>query len=115
MRLVGEGLIDGGQRDRRQLCELATVFFGLGVFVANAAVTIWHSNEAYEPHAAPRSGDWTTTQVGPLDEQLLGYALARYAVMRAEPNPDWAHGLDTNPRVYMKQAARYLSDLATTT
>lgn len=43
-----------------------------------------------------------------MTEQMFGYALARYAVYRGETGPAWAKFLDTNPRVYMKQAIRYL-------
>jgi hypothetical protein len=43
-----------------------------------------------------------------MTEQMLGYALACYAVLRDEQSPTWARYLDTNPRVYMKHGLRYL-------
>jgi hypothetical protein len=44
----------------------------------------------------------------PLTEQMFGYSLACFALLRGEPNPPWAKYLDTNPRVYMQHGIRYL-------
>jgi hypothetical protein len=43
---------------------------------------------------------------------MYGYALARYALRRGEPDPPWARHLDTNARAYMRQALRYLRTAA---
>ena len=40
-----------------------------------------------------------------MTEQMLGYALARYAILRGEPEPEWAEHIDNNPRTYMRRAA----------
>ena len=37
-----------------------------------------------------------------------GHALARYALLRREPRPEWVRYLDDNPRTYLKRALRYL-------
>ena len=39
---------------------------------------------------------------------MFGYALARYAWMRGESDPDWADHVDINPRTFCKKGLRYL-------
>jgi hypothetical protein len=112
-RLVGERRIDSARHDRDQLCDLATVFFGLGVFGANAALSFTHGSTAYNVNALTRLGDWSARQAGYLGEELFGFALARFAQLRGEADPPWAHALDTNPRVYMKHATKYLNAVET--
>jgi hypothetical protein len=69
----------------------------MGVFQANAALEF----------SADSTG-WRSSRLGYLSEQMWGYALARYALLRGEPDPDWASYLDTNPRAYLKQSIRFL-------
>jgi hypothetical protein len=96
-RLVGERRIDPGRSDGEQLTDLATIFFGTGIFTANAAFDF----------SQTRSG-WQSSQLGYLGETLSGYALAYFAYLRSEREPSWAAALDTNPRAYMRQGLRYL-------
>jgi hypothetical protein len=96
-RLLGERRIDPARSDGEQLTDLATIFFGLGVFTANAAFEFSQS----------RSG-WQSSQLGYLGERLSGYALAYFAYLRGERDPAWAAELDTNPRAYLRQGLRYL-------
>jgi hypothetical protein len=96
-RLLGEQRIDPGRKDQEQLTDLTTVFFGLGVFTANAAFDFSQSEFG-----------WKTSQLGYLGEALFGYALAYYAHLRGEEDPPWARALDTNPRVYMHKGLRFL-------
>lgn len=97
VRLLGEGRITTDRKDHEQLTDLTTVFFGFGVFSANAAYEFSQTNRG-----------WRSSALGYLGERLFGYALAYYAHLRDEDDPYWAHDLDTNPRVYMKQGLRYL-------
>ncbi|MVU75852.1 hypothetical protein GPX89_01165 [Nocardia sp. ET3-3] len=96
-RLLGERRIDPSRHDGEQLTDLATVFLGLGVFNANAAFQF-----------SQNSRGWRSQRLGYLSQPMYGYALACWTVMRGDPKPVWAHHLDTNPRVYMKQSLKYL-------
>ncbi len=98
-RLIGEGRIDQRRRDGEPLTDLFTVFFGMGIFAANAA---------FEFHRSPTH--YGTSRLGYLTEAMYGYALARYAWLRGETSPDWANRLDTNPRTWMKQGLRFLEE-----
>jgi hypothetical protein len=96
-RLLGEDRIDHDRRDGEPLTDLFTVFFGFGVFSANAAFEFHRSSTHYG-----------TRRLGYLTEAMYGYALARYAWLRGETDPAWARRLDTNPREWMKQGIRFL-------
>lgn len=96
-RLLGEERVSHSRRDHEPLTDLLTVFFGLGIFSANAAFEFRSSNRG-----------WQARRLGYLTEPMYGYALARYAWLRAEPRPEWARYLDTNPRTYLKRGLRYL-------
>ncbi len=73
------------------------MFFGLGVFTANAAFD----------HTQSQFG-WQTSRLGYLGEAMFGYALACYARLRDEREPGWARAPDTNPRVYLRKGLRFL-------
>lgn len=96
-RLLGEERIDPERRDGEPLTDLFTVFFGMGIFSANAAFEFRLSHRAYR-----------TSRLGYLTEPMFGYALARYSWLRGETSPAWAEHLDTNPRTYLKQGLKYL-------
>ncbi|MFK3981589.1 hypothetical protein ACI2K4_14570 [Micromonospora sp. NPDC050397] len=95
--LLGDGRIAPERRDSEPLTDLLTVYFGFGVFGANAAFEFSADN-----------GGWQSRRTGYLTEPMFGYALARYAVLRGEPDPDWDRHLDTNPRTYLRKSLRYL-------
>ena len=104
VRLFGERRMSADRQDHEPLTDLATVYLGMGIFTANAAFNFGRvSGYGIEP-----VGGWQSRRLGYMTEQMFGYALARYAVYRAESDPAWARFLDTNPRVYMKQGIRYL-------
>lgn len=96
-RLLGEGRVRSGRRDGEPLTDLLTVFFGTGHFNANAAFRF-----AQDAHG------WRRSAIGYLTQPMFGYALARYAWLRAEPEPAWARLLETNPRGYLREGLRYL-------
>lgn len=97
VRLLGEGRIDRDRRDGEPLTDLLTVVFGFGIFSANAAFDF----------SADAVG-WQSRRLGYMTEQMFGYALARYSLLRDECEPPWIAHLDPNPRAYMRQALRYL-------
>jgi len=96
-KLLYRGLASADEGDHEPLTDLATVFFGLGIFTANAAFTF-----------AQGSGGWRRQQLGYINQPMFGYALARVAWLRGDRNPAWPRYLDTNPRGYFKRAMRYL-------
>lgn len=97
VRLLGEQRISRDRSDQEQLTDLATVFFGLGVFTANAAFDYSQSQRG-----------WQTSHLGYLGEAMFGYALAYYADLRGEGNPPWSGALDVNPRSYMRKGMRFI-------
>jgi hypothetical protein len=103
-RLPGE-LVDLSQDDE-ELVDLVAVYLGMGVFAANAA------REYTKQRVGMYGLRMTSSRFGLLTEQMYGYALARYAVMRGEDNPGWARHLDTNPHTYFKRSMGYLRFVA---
>jgi hypothetical protein len=103
--LLGERRIPADQPDHEPLTDLLTVFFGLGIFGANAAFD--YSRDTRGQYSYTRS-----SRLGYLTEPMYGYALALYAWRRGEADPSWARYLDTNPRACLRQGVRYLSGAA---
>lgn len=100
--LLGDGRISAEREDHEPLTDLLTIFFGLGIFSANAAFE--YSREVRGDYGYTR-----TTRLGYLTEPMYGYGLARYAWLRGEADPGWARYLDTNPRTFLKRGLRYLA------
>jgi hypothetical protein len=100
-RLLGEDRVRPDRADQEPLTDLLTVFLGFGVVTANAALEFSHSAEG-------RYSRWSASRLGYLTEPMFGYALARYAWMRGEQDPDWADFVDTNPRAFLKKGLRFL-------
>ncbi len=96
--LLADGRISSSRKDHEPLTDLLTVFFGVGIFGANAAFEYAQHDRGYR-----------TTRLGYLTEPMFGYALARYAWLRGETEPAWARYLDTNPRAFLKRGLRYLA------
>ncbi len=100
-RLNGEGRIEPGRADMEALTDLATVFFGLGIFNANAART-----------AKPNASGVSVQRLGYLDQRMFGYALACYTRMRHNPAPKWQSYLSPPPGEYLKKGVAYLQKAA---
>jgi hypothetical protein len=102
--LRGNNRIVEGRADEEPLTDVLTVYFGLGIFSANAALQIYQRTpERFAINNAAHG-----RRSGYLTEPMYGYALARYAWLRDETEPGWARYLDTNPRTYLKRGLRYL-------
>ena len=101
--LLGEHRIPADRPDHEPLTDLLTVFFGLGIFGANAAFD--YSRDMHGRYSYTRS-----SRLGYLTEPMYGYALALYAWQRGEASPSWARYLDSNPRAYLRRGLRYLAD-----
>lgn len=96
-RLIAEERIAPKRRDREPLTDLLTVYFGLGVFTANACFG--------------HTGRWVR-RIGFMSEPMFGYSLACYAWLRGESWPDWTDHLQASPRSSMNDGLRYLSRVA---
>ena len=103
VHLIGDKLLTGTEDDHEPLADLLTVFFGLGVFTANAAFQ-FSQRQAY------RQFIWRAGMLGYLSEQTLGYALAVFAWLREDREAEWSKYLDENVDHYRKECAKYLSD-----
>jgi hypothetical protein len=101
-RLLGERRIAPERQDGEPLTDLLTVFFGMGIFAANAALDSWRDVKGEQ-------GYTMTSRLGYLTEPMYGYGMARYAWLRGETDPAWARHLDTNPRTYLKRGLRHLA------
>jgi hypothetical protein len=100
--LLGEGRIASDRKDHEPLTDLLTIYYGLGVFSANAAFE-------YATESRGRYRYSQTSRLGYLTEPMYGYGLARYAWLRDEPEPPWARYVDINPRAFLKRGLRYLA------
>ena len=97
---AGHELLLGGDRipfarrpDHESLTDLLTVFYGLGIFTANAA---------YERRPRPNGRGKQPLARGYLREAALSDALAYYALLRGERRPDWDRHLDPPVRRGMR-------------
>jgi hypothetical protein len=82
IKLLGENrIVDNDEK----LTDLTTIFFGLGIFNANAAFQTY------------RGIDYSGWQkLGYLSQMEWGYALALFAYVREEKNPKWIGHLTIN-------------------
>jgi hypothetical protein len=92
--LLGSGRISLVRRpDHEPLTDLLTVFYGLGIFTANAA---------YERRPRPNGRGKQPLARGYLREAALAEALAHYAKLRGERHPEWVRHLDPPVRRGMR-------------
>jgi hypothetical protein len=92
--LLGDARISFLHRpDHESLTDLLTVFYGLGIFTANAA---------YERRPRPNGRGKQSLARGYLREAALSEALAYYALLRGERRPDWDRHLDPPVRRVMR-------------
>jgi len=106
--LLGGGKISRDNPDHEYLTDLITVFFGLGVFTANAAFQF----SQWRDHS--HSG-WSASRSGYLSEAMFAYSLALYAWMRGDTNPQWRGHLAMNVGAHFKRCLKYLNKGGPTT
>jgi hypothetical protein len=99
-RLLGEGRIDPDVYDHELLTDLAVVFHGLGVFLANVP-RHWDGNHTTWPDSDRRKPEYMT---GP----MFAYALASVAWVRRDDRPYWARHLRSGVRAEFAQSLRFL-------
>ena len=82
-QLLGGKRVSPNAPDHEPLTDLAVIYFGFGVFAANASFR----SRSYS------AGQWHYTSMkrqGYLPPPVLGYGLALYAWLRQETSPSWA-------------------------
>jgi hypothetical protein len=100
--LLDDGHMRRNAEDMEPMTDLVTVFLGMGIFTANTARRFVQFQE-------DRRQGWSMSHQGYLPEIVYGYALARFAKVRGEPQPDWTRHLTTNVRSYFRRSAAWLS------
>jgi hypothetical protein len=105
--LLGRELVTEREDDHEPLTDLLTVYFGMGVIVANAVV-----QEGIDRMGA-YGMSWVSRQ-GYLDMRTFGYALALFATDRDEVYPSWAKELRPDVRDAFKKGIRWLHAVKTT-
>ncbi len=96
IKLLGENRLE--QNDE-PITDLATIFFGLGIFGANSAFQSSRDSQYYR---------WSTS--GYLTQMEWGYALALFAYLRNELNPNWSSHLCANVKADFFQALNFITN-----
>jgi hypothetical protein len=90
--LLGARRVEVTRPDQEPLTDLLTVFYGLGIFTANASFEV-------RPHPSGRGKQPLAR--GYLREDALAKAMTHYALLRGERHPVWRKQLDRAVRVVM--------------
>lgn len=106
VRLLAERRISAGRRDHERLTDLLTVYFGFGIFSANAALDYAEAARSWSVHPLGELDERTLNaarnhgyrRLGCLSEHEFGYTLACYCWLREErEEPRW--GLPPDPPI----------------
>ncbi len=89
------------EADLEATTDLATVFFGLGIFPANSSVR-------FEATHVTNWESWSIARYGYLPSRMLGYALALFAWWRNENSPAWSRHLRPDAAEVFHAARPYL-------
>src|SRR5262249_38059129 len=104
--LIGDNRLSASREDHEQLTDLLTVFLGLGIFNANAAI------ETFSYNKYRGVGVWipnhSTSKNGYLSEPMFASALALFAWLRGEERPAWTVHLDDSVRADFVKGLKYL-------
>ena len=96
VKLLGEQKVT---ENDELITDLTTIFFGLGVFNANAAFRTFNDAKHY---------GWS--QMGYLSQMEWGYGLALFAYIRQELEPEWAGYLCTNVKGDFFKGLQFIAD-----
>jgi hypothetical protein len=99
--LIGGGHVQNNNEDLERLTDLTTVFCGMGIFCANAALR----------EKTARDGQWSWWSLqkqGYLPMRMYGYGMSLFAWARDERKPNWLSHLRLDPRESMRLGLRYL-------
>lgn len=96
IKLLGENRME---ENDEPITDLTTIFFGLGIFNANAAFQTFSDAKYY---------GWS--QSGYLTQMEWGYALALFAYLRHEQQPGWVNYLCKNVKADFIQSQNFISN-----
>lgn len=94
IKLLGEQRIE---ENDEKLTDLTTIFFGLGIFNANAAFQTFTNIDSY---------GWR--KLGYLSQMEWGYALSLFAYVRNEKSPKWIDHLTMNVKGDFTQGQNFI-------
>ncbi len=80
-----------------QLTDLATVFFGFGIFNANSAFQFFQQRDR-----------WGSRNLGYLTQEEWAYTLALLAFIRYEDKPDWSEYLNATIKADFEKSINYI-------
>jgi hypothetical protein len=103
VQLLGKKRISAERPDHEPLTDLITVFFGMGIFVANSALTEVNFRMG-------NYSSWQMSRKGYLTMPELGYALALFASSRKEVKPAWIRTLRPDVRQAFHWGMQQLSE-----
>jgi hypothetical protein len=95
VKLLGQ---KGMEDNDELLTDLATVFFGFGVFNANTSFQFYQASDR-----------WGYSKLGYLNQDEWAYALALLAFLRGEVNPDWVKYLNATTKKDFEKCSKYIS------
>ncbi len=96
IKILGEGRL---KENDEYLTDLTTVFFGFGIFNANASFKFYSGYDK-----------WSYSKQGYLTQQEWGYALALYSYIRYEETPAWLQYITPNIQSDFKKSYSYIKD-----
>jgi tetratricopeptide (TPR) repeat protein len=99
--LLGDNRISPEEEDHEPLTDLATVYFGIGIFTANSPLR----DKSY--HAGGMEY-FSISRHGYLTAPILAYALAVFAWLRGETEPYWDRYLRLDVRSPFRKAMSFL-------
>jgi hypothetical protein len=101
-RLFGGGFHLGDEPDLETTTDLLPIFFGYGLFPANATVRFTATHTLNWEH-------WSISRQGYLPSRVFGYALALAAAFRGEHRPRWSKALRPDAKEPFDRGERYLA------
>lgn len=103
IHLVRQGRIAERDSDQELLCDLTTVFFGLGIINANQSVR----EDGYASEAEEKYQSY-------MPPAMFGYSLALFCYLRGEAKPVWGSELRTDVREAFLDSQSFLEQDGTT-
>lgn len=94
IKILGENRL---KENDEYLTDLVTVFFGVGVFNANASFKFYADSQ-----------QWQYKKLGYFTQQEWGYALSLYAYVRNEESPGWISFLNPNIKSDFSKSYSYI-------
>lgn len=94
VKLLGEKKLN---ENDEMLTDFATVFFGLGIFNANTAFQFYQQSDR-----------WGYSNMGYLKIDEWAYALALFAFLRQEDNPEWKQYLSKTIKSDFEKCLQYM-------